>query len=1028
MQENTKADLERQLQACRTELAELAQALQTERTRRQQAEEALQKTERKQAETELYQREQTFRALAENAPDIIARIDRQLRHFYVNAAVETVTGLSPQDFIGKTNRELGMPEAQCNDWEEMAQQVFMTGVERIVEFDFITPDGTTRYFQSRLVPEFGQDGSIESILGISRDVTDFKQTADALRESQQLLQAILDAAPVAIYLKDLQGRYLLVNPYTQQALGLAQEQIVGKSDYELIGQDLVDNWRSQERAALEAGMPVAIEDSLLQADGLHTYITTKFPLYDAAGTPYAIGGISIDITQRKQAEQALYRREQEFRTLAENAPDIIARLDKQLRHLYVNAAAEPVTGLFPQEFIGKSWRELEMPEALYTSWEENFQRVFTTAQEQTLEYDLPTPDGTAKYYQTRLMPEFARDGSVESILVVTRDVTDFKQTEAALRESEERFRQLAENIDAVFWVFCLNEQKTLYISPAYEKIWGRSSQPLYENSQNWMHTIYPEDRDIDAAIYERLNSGELVEDIYQIVKPDGSVRWIRDRAFPVYDSQGRLYRAAGIAEDITERKQAELALRESEERFRQLAENIDAVFWIFCLDERKLLYISPAYDKIWGRPRERLYKEATRWREGVHPEDVPAIVASAQQQLQGEFPERVYRIIRPDGSIRWLQDHTFPIYNSEGRLYRTAGISEDITERKQAEAALQESEQKYRNLVETAQGLIWSVDSAGRFSFINQASKHFYGYEPEEMIGREATEFTTPEQAQKDMEALRRVLAGESLLQYETMAFRKDGTPFYISTNAIVIRDEAGNVLGTTGTSIDITERKRAEEELKASLQEKEALLKEVHHRVKNNLQVISSLLDLQSQRIEDALDLEAFRASQNRVKSIAIIHEKLYQSKNLAQVNLAEYIHTLTNYLYQTYPINPDNITLQLKVDDIFLNLDTVIPCGLIINELISNALKHGFPGNTRGTIWIELNCVSVEPAEENTHQVTLVIGNDGIKLEDPTNFYRAKSLGFQLVQILVKQLYGQIEIDQSRGTEFKIRFSEQA
>jgi two-component sensor histidine kinase len=114
--------------------------------------------------------------------------------------------------------------------------------------------------------------------------------------------------------------------------------------------------------------------------------------------------------------------------------------------------------------------------------------------------------------------------------------------------------------------------------------------------------------------------------------------------------------------------------------------------------------------------------------------------------------------------------------------------------------------------------------------------------------------------------------------------------------------------------------------------------------------------------------------------------------------------------------------------VDEIFLNLDTIIPCGLIINELISNALKHGFPGNTRGTIWIELNCVSVEPAEENTHQVTLVIGNDGIKLQDPTNFYRAKSLGFQLVQILVKQLYGQIEIDQSRGTEFKIRFSEQA
>ena len=221
-----------------------------------------------------------------------------------------------------------------------------------------------------------------------------------------------------------------------------------------------------------------------------------------------------------------------------------------------------------------------------------------------------------------------------------------------------------------------------------------------------------------------------------------------------------------------------------------------------------------------------------------------------------------------------------------------------------------------------------------------------------------------------------------------------------------------------------ISDRKQAEEQLKASLQEKEALLKEVHHRVKNNLQVISSLLDLQAQQIEDAIALEAFRESQNRIRSIALIHEKLYQSNNVARINVADYIHTLTTYLLQTYPLAPDNITLQLNIDDILLDIDTVIPCGLIINELASNALKHGFIENNKGTIWIELNSISVASTEEKAHQLTLIVRNDGIKLQEPANFGNPESLGLQLVDVLVKQLEGQIEIEQNPDTEFKIRF----
>jgi two-component sensor histidine kinase len=181
-------------------------------------------------------------------------------------------------------------------------------------------------------------------------------------------------------------------------------------------------------------------------------------------------------------------------------------------------------------------------------------------------------------------------------------------------------------------------------------------------------------------------------------------------------------------------------------------------------------------------------------------------------------------------------------------------------------------------------------------------------------------------------------------------------------------------------------------------------------------------LLDFQAQKLREPQALEAFRVTQNRVKSIALIHQKLYQSDNLAKVNLADYIYNLTTHLIQSYTLNPDNITLQLKLDEVFSSLDTAIPCGLVINELVSNALKHGFPRNSQGTIWVELNSVGEVTPEQSTYQLRLVVGNDGIKLPELPNLHQAKSVGFQLIHALVQQLNGSIEIDRSRGTEFRI------
>ena len=217
----------------------------------------------------------------------------------------------------------------------------------------------------------------------------------------------------------------------------------------------------------------------------------------------------------------------------------------------------------------------------------------------------------------------------------------------------------------------------------------------------------------------------------------------------------------------------------------------------------------------------------------------------------------------------------------------------------------------------------------------------------------------------------------------------------------------------------ELAERKRAEERIEASLKEKEVLLKEIHHRVKNNLQIISSLLSLQSMHVKDKGAVEMFKDSQSRVRSMALIHEKLYKSEGLVKINLAEYIRDLSSYLLRSYETKPDAIRLELSADDVLMSIDTAIPCGLILNELISNSLKHAFSGRKGGEIRIGFH-------SDNEDRSVLTVGDNGIGFPEDLDPRSTKSLGLQLVNALTDQLGGSIELDRRGGTEFKVAFAE--
>ncbi len=351
-------------------------------------------------------------------------------------------------------------------------------------------------------------------------------------------------------------------------------------------------------------------------------------------------------------------------------------------------------------------------------------------------------------------------------------------------------------------------------------------------------------------------------------------------------------------------------------------------------------------------------------------------------------------------------------------LKQLAGVLSEAYIRFEDIQRVEESEEKYRSIVEHSRDIIFRMDAEGNYLLVSPAVEALVGYSPEEFHADRTLwcRMVPAEYLNRIDQAFEKVRSGEVPDDIEYQVRSRDGRILWVSQTTFPIKDSEGQLVAIEGTIRDITNRKRTEEQIKASLKEKEVLLKEIHHRVKNNLQVISSILDLQADYTADEQIIEIFNESKNRIRTMALVHEFLYQSKDLARIDFAEYIQNSADTLFGSYD-NSDFIQLRINVeDDISLNIDEAIPCGLIINELISNSLKHAFPAGEEGKICIDFR------SEKDKY--ILIIDNNGVDFPKKVDFRNTESLGLQLVVDLTEQLDGTIELDRSRGTTFKITF----
>lgn len=492
---------------------------------------------------------------------------------------------------------------------------------------------------------------------------------------------------------------------------------------------------------------------------------------------------------------------------------------------------------------------------------------------------------------------------------------------------------------------------------------------------------------------------------------------VRSRTVELSETNARLRR------EIQERHSVEEELRQSEARFRRAIENAPFPIVIHA-EDGEILTVNNTWTELTGYTHTDIPTVAD-WTERAYGErkELARAVIDKLYALDRRVDEGEFTVTTATGEERTWDFSSAPLGQLLDGRRLVISIATDATSRKQAEQALRASEALYAGIFNHSAEAIFAVNVSpdGQFTYetINPADERAIGMSVADVVGKPPRDLLPHDVATKVEHHYRAALEAGDLYTYEETLELPDGKSTW-HTNLVPIHDETGQIIKLLGSRRDISESRRTEE-AKREAETKSILLKEIHHRIKNNLQIISGLLYLQSRTTKDELTLKVLQESRDRIEAMALIHETLYGSANLQFIDFRSYIHRLTRNLFASY-VTQGNIQLSIHIDSVYLDIDAAIPCGLIINELVSNALKHGFPDHRPGEITVKF-CTSNHDPHDQKFQ--LVVYDNGVGIPDSVNFHTQKSLGLRLVRTLaVRQLKGKVTITRDAGVGFVITF----
>lgn len=888
----------------------------------------------------------------------------------------------------------------------------------------------------------------------------------ALLDRQRRLENLLHATDVQLALLDTQFNFIWVNRAYAETCRMASEAMVGKNHFALYpdpeNEAIFRQVRDTGEAVFHKDKPFIFPDQMER--GVTYWDWSLAPHRDEAGAVTELVFSLRETTEFVRAEQTRRDTEAQYRLLFETMAQGVIHYGADDRVHSANPAAQRLLGLTLERMRGRTWPELfsqaiQEDGSPFPADAHPAQVALRTGQPvpATL-MGVPNPDDQAyRWLRVHAIPQF-QVGSAQpaSIHVTFEDVTELMGAQATLRRREQQLRLAldAAHMASFEWDILRDE--------ATNTRWGLNSLSVFPERmvdpiRQLTELIHPEDRaGFLAAIEAALTQPQgRYQTEFRVRDPSGRQVWLAEYGHVERDAEGRPTRLLGLTQNVTARKEAEEALRWSARRAEllsdtaaRLLESDDPQRLVddLCQQVMAFLDCQAFFNFLGDAPTGRLRLNSyggiseTQARQIQWLDYGVAVCGAVAREGRRILVEDIQHGADPRATLArslGLQAYCCHPLLRQGRVLGTLsfgtrarpGFSPDeiavmqavtslvaiAMHREETERALRDSEARYRALITASSEMIYRMSPD--WTDMKQLKGRDFLMNTVETSDSWLQHYIPPDDRPRVIAAAREAIQSKGMFELEHRVFRADGSLGWVSSRAVPLLDGRGEILEWFGAASDITARKEAERQLEASLEEKILLVREVHHRVKNNLQVIVSLLSLQAAQVKNPEAQEGFRDMQRRIYSMAILHEALYKRGTMAGVDGAVYLAHLCEQLGQSFGPMQGRVCLQHRLSPVELTLDQAIPCGLIVNELVSNAYKHAFPGERRGQIQVLL-----EITEDGRRRLEVI--DDGIGMPPGLNWENGSSLGLRLVPGLARQLGGELQLHNGAGTRFSITF----
>ncbi len=926
--------------------------------------------------------ESKFRSFTENSLDTIMLFDSDLRHLYVNPNAEKETGIPAEDFIGKTHKELGFPKDMVDLWDDALHNVFKTGENGRIEFEL--PSGA--WIDWLMIPLLSDDGKVSSVITSARNITERKKMEENLKNSEAEYRAIFEGSKSAVAIFNVinDGSNFVFKDLNRSAEFIEQikrEDVIGKKVTDVFPSikdfGLFEIFQSVWKTGKPEKHPVTIyQDERIK--GWRENYVYKLPSGDMVA-------VYDDLTEIMQYEEELEKNQVRLKSMVRilqyNAESVQDLLDYALNEA-ITLSDSKIGYIFSynedkKQFILNNWSEGVMDECNITDIQTVYDLDKTGIWGEAVRQGKPIilndfqkehalkkgyPEGHAPLNKFMTIPIFSSD-KIVAVVGVANKKTNYTETDAL---------QLELLMDGVWKIVDTKVvEKALEMSEKrYKAIFENTGTAMAISDENMtLSLVNDEFVDLTGFLKKEIENKMLWTDFFAKKEVPRMKKYHRLRRRDS-DSAPRNYETI-----LKDRKGT---LKDIYITVTMLPETNNSLFSLTDITEkkqsrlklRKELKINQALAKIYvplispltniQDISEVILDEAASLSGSRH--GFLAIIDPESKDLVNQTLSKKMPLVDVSNDREIPEEIRFSI-GSDGRYHGLLGHCLNNKE------AFYDNEAKKNHSVLGLPAEYWSID---KFLCVPVLIE-------DELVG-EITLANPPGKNYSDED----LLAVKRLADFFALAIQ----------------------------------RKRYEEQISKSLNEKELLLREIHHRVKNNMQIISSILNLQSFTVKDPNLQSILKQNQSRIKSMAMIHEKLYQSKNLVEIDFSEYLRSLTTDVFYHYS-DKTKIEVDLDLDEnIKLNIETSIPCGLIYTELLTNTIQHAFPGFKEGKISVQLKRID--------DHIMLRVSDNGIGLPKNVNFRETSSLGLQLINSLVKQIEGTIELDQISGTSFTIQFQE--